>query len=136
MFGKKKRKNQNPKNGPESKKKGADFGIEPLEKRVLLSASWVDADTGESQDGPTNGDDIFTGADLLSGDAGTDIFADGGAANEGDNDSGDSSGDSSGDESSDSSRDQSRDKSGDKSVDKYVNDVDGKDGNDVLYGGE
>ncbi len=136
MFGKKKRKNQNPKNGPENKKKGADFGIEPLEKRVLLSASWVDADTGESQDGPTNGDDIFTGADLLSGDAGTDIFADGGAANEGDNDSGDSSGDSSGDESSDSSRDQSRDKSGDKSVDKYVNDVDGKDGNDVLYGGD
>ncbi|RNC81702.1 MAG: hypothetical protein ED559_07920 [Phycisphaera sp.] len=128
MFGKKKRKNQDPKNGPENKKKGADFGIEPLEKRVLLSASWVDADTGESQDGPTNGDDIFNGADLLSGDAGTDIFADGGAANEGD----DGSQDSSSDESSDSSKDSS----GDKSADKYVNDVDGKDGDDILYGGD
>jgi len=64
MFGRKKRKNQDPKNNTDAGKKRADFGIEPLEKRVLMSASWVDADTGEVQEGPTAGNDIFTGSDL------------------------------------------------------------------------
>ena len=47
---------------------------EPLERRILLSASWVDADTGESLAGPTAGDDVFHGdwrhevADGLGGD--------------------------------------------------------------------
>ncbi|GAB5495479.1 MAG: hypothetical protein Phyf2KO_05590 [Phycisphaerales bacterium] len=89
MFGKKKRKNQDPKNGPANNKKRADFGVEPLEKRVLLSASWVDADTGDSQEGPTSNNDHFTGTsgsdiadagngqDLLEGLGGNDILSGG-----------------------------------------------------------
>ncbi|MFI4892488.1 MAG: cadherin domain-containing protein, partial [Phycisphaerales bacterium JB058] len=83
MFGKKKRDRNNPGNEQSGKgKKKADFGIEPLEKRVLMSASWVDADTGEAQDGPTYEADEFQGtdmADVANGGNGDDIlFGNGG----------------------------------------------------------
>ncbi len=38
---------------------------ETLEERILLSGTWVDADSGDAMDGATDGDDIFTG---MSGD--------------------------------------------------------------------
>ncbi|MFG0252441.1 MAG: hypothetical protein ACF8NJ_06155, partial [Phycisphaerales bacterium JB038] len=47
---------------------------ESLEERILLSATWVDADSGEELDGPTDGDDLLYGsggddiADALGGD--------------------------------------------------------------------
>ncbi len=64
MFGKKKRNGNESNNAnPGKARKKADFGIEPLEKRVLMSASWVDADTGEVQDGATAHNDHFTGTD-------------------------------------------------------------------------
>ncbi len=51
------------------------FQPELLEPRILLSATWVDGDTGDLIPGPTEGDDIFTGdnqadnvADALGGD--------------------------------------------------------------------
>ncbi len=49
------------------------FAAEPLEPRILLSATWVDADTGDPLDGATGGNDAFTGdnaddiADALGG---------------------------------------------------------------------
>ena len=51
--------------------------IEPLEPRIMLSATWIDLDTGEDVDGPTDGDDIFSGSDMddiANGDAGDDIL--------------------------------------------------------------
>ncbi|MFH1746454.1 MAG: Ig-like domain-containing protein, partial [Planctomycetota bacterium] len=61
--------------GQDSKK--PTFNVESLEPRILLSASWVDADTGDVIDGPTDGDDIYMGdlADnLADGGAGDDIL--------------------------------------------------------------
>ena len=45
------------------KKKGKKptLEVEALESRILLSATWTDADTGDPLSGPTAGDDIFTG---------------------------------------------------------------------------
>ncbi len=39
------------------------FTIETLEPRILLSATWVDADTGDPLAGATEGNDVFTGDD-------------------------------------------------------------------------
>ena len=51
--------------------------IETLEPRIMLSATWVDADIGDPIDGPTEGNDIFTAdgnvddiVDALGGDDG------------------------------------------------------------------
>ena len=48
---------------------------EPLEPRIMLSGTWVDVDTNDPLDGPTTGNDSFTGTAL-------DDFADGGAGND------------------------------------------------------
>ncbi|MEM9167894.1 MAG: cadherin domain-containing protein, partial [Planctomycetota bacterium] len=65
---------------PESqdRPKQARLDVESLEKRVLLSASWVDADTGDAQDGATANSDAFSGsagADIAAGMGGEDILA-------------------------------------------------------------
>ncbi len=44
-------------------RKQADFHSEKLEERVLFSATWVDADTGEELSNSTADDDVFTGTD-------------------------------------------------------------------------
>ena len=66
---------------------------ESLEDRILLSGTWVDADTGEAIAGPTDGPDAYTGRelgdiaeaaggdDLLFGNGGDD-FLDGGAGDD------------------------------------------------------
>ncbi|MBU0638696.1 MAG: LEPR-XLL domain-containing protein, partial [Planctomycetes bacterium] len=71
----------------QKRKRKARGRIEALEQRILLSATWVDAHTGELLDGPTASDDAFTGteaadvADALDGDdvlqglAGDDILS-------------------------------------------------------------
>ena len=52
----------------------AELKVTSLEPRILLSTTWVDADSGDPQAGATEGDDIFTGdnadntADGLGGD--------------------------------------------------------------------
>ncbi|MFH2002968.1 MAG: tandem-95 repeat protein, partial [Planctomycetota bacterium] len=71
----------------ESKDKGhdsdvADPQIEALEKRIMLSATWVDTHTGDLLDDATPADDLFTGsegddlADALDGN--DDLFGHGG----------------------------------------------------------
>jgi len=35
--------------------------VETLEERILLSATWADADTGDATSGPTSGNDLMTG---------------------------------------------------------------------------
>ena len=50
-------------------------GLERLEDRILLSATWVDADTSDPLAGPTAGDDVGTGTsgeDILDGLGGDD----------------------------------------------------------------
>ena len=76
---KKNRSRGNPDNNPnalmeENGKAKASFQLEALEPRILLSATWVDADTGDAIAGATEGDDVFYGsnasdfADGLGGD--------------------------------------------------------------------
>ncbi|MCH7994235.1 MAG: tandem-95 repeat protein [Planctomycetes bacterium] len=76
---KKNRSRGNPDNNPnalmeENGKAKASFQLEALEPRILLSATWVDADTGDAIGGATEGDDVFYGsnesdfADGLGGD--------------------------------------------------------------------
>lgn len=53
----------------------ASFNLELLEPRILLSATWVDADTGDAIAGATEGDDVFNGsnqADVADGLGGAD----------------------------------------------------------------
>ncbi len=55
--------------------------IESLEPRILLSATWADADTGQAQDGPTEHADHFVGsddADIAHGLGGDDVLHGGG----------------------------------------------------------
>ncbi|MGP1273038.1 MAG: LamG-like jellyroll fold domain-containing protein, partial [Phycisphaerales bacterium] len=62
-------------NRPPQRKPRLD--VESLEKRVLMSASWVDADTGDAQSGATEGNDHFTGtdgADIAMGQGGQDLL--------------------------------------------------------------
>ena len=59
---KNKKSNKSRKNGSD-KKRRAQLQADTLEPRILLSATWVDADTGEVHDGPTEGDDIATGSE-------------------------------------------------------------------------
>ena len=69
--------------GQNAKAKGrqprkAEGKIEALEQRILLSATWVDADTGEMLDGATDADDAFTGThhtDKVDGEGGDDILS-------------------------------------------------------------
>jgi len=65
-----------------SKSQRASLSFESLEPRIMLSATWVDADTMETQSGPTADPDIFTGddaADVADGLAGDDfLFGEGG----------------------------------------------------------
>ena len=49
-------------NAPEPEKKKANFQTEKLEERVLFSATWIDADTGEEMSNSTGDDDLFTGS--------------------------------------------------------------------------
>ncbi len=55
---------------------------ETLEERILLSGTWVDADSGDPTDGATDGDDVFTGMsadDVASAMDGNDnLFGNGG----------------------------------------------------------
>ena len=56
---------------------GPSFQIETLEQRILLSATWTDADTGQVLPGPTDGDEIYTGdnaADVADALAGNDVM--------------------------------------------------------------
>ena len=58
-------------------KKKASFQTEKLEERVLFSATWVDAETGEELSNSTEDDDLFTGSedrDVAYGRAGDDIL--------------------------------------------------------------
>ena len=51
------------KNQARSEKKGlpkATFDIETLEPRILLSGTWVDADTGDPLAGATEGNDTYS----------------------------------------------------------------------------
>ncbi|MEO1717713.1 MAG: LamG-like jellyroll fold domain-containing protein, partial [Planctomycetota bacterium] len=85
MFKKRRKRKGDPKQGSD-KGRTPRFDIESLEKRVLMSASWVDADTGESQDGATiradefhgsSGNDVAdagSGNDLLFGNGGDDVL--------------------------------------------------------------
>ncbi|RME37935.1 MAG: hypothetical protein D6788_08445 [Planctomycetota bacterium] len=78
-----------------AKPKRPSLTTEALERRILLSATWVDAHTGDALDGPTEGHDLYTGTDHgdvasalggddtlmglkgddhLSGDAGNDVL--------------------------------------------------------------
>lgn len=55
----------------------AQFRAEALEPRILLSATWVDSDTGEAQNGATNQADTFHGSsndDTALGRAGDDTL--------------------------------------------------------------
>ncbi|MCA9278856.1 MAG: cadherin domain-containing protein [Phycisphaerales bacterium] len=47
----------------ESSKRGPSLSSEQLESRILLSATWVDADSLDDLDDATGGDDIYTGDD-------------------------------------------------------------------------
>ena len=61
----------------ENQQKKPSFDAEALEPRILLSATWVDADTGDVHDGPTDGSDHFIGSDLADaahGHAGADLM--------------------------------------------------------------
>ena len=63
--------------GQKEEKPKPSFEIESLEPRILLSATWVDADTGDALDGATDGGDSFTGtaeADIADGLAGDDVM--------------------------------------------------------------
>ncbi|MEL7485178.1 MAG: hypothetical protein AAFN41_12620, partial [Planctomycetota bacterium] len=85
MF-KKRRNRKNDRQSSNDKGRSPRFDIESLEKRVLMSASWVDADTGDAQDGPTSEGDQFNGSsgndvadagsgnDLLFGNGGDDVL--------------------------------------------------------------
>ena len=53
------------------------FSAEELEKRVLYSATWIDADTAESLEDGTDGNDVFfgtSGNDQALGGGGNDLF--------------------------------------------------------------
>lgn len=88
MFGRKNR-NTRKRAGGGSPPSKPSLRAESLEDRILLSGTWVDADTGETIAGPTDGADAFTGHelgeiaeagagdDLLFGNGGDD-FLDGG----------------------------------------------------------
>ncbi|MBN2295031.1 MAG: hypothetical protein JXM70_21560, partial [Pirellulales bacterium] len=58
----------------EEQKTTAPLKVNTLEPRILLSATWVEADTGAEHEGPTEGDDVFHGddadnlADAMGGD--------------------------------------------------------------------
>ncbi|MCH7926071.1 MAG: cadherin-like domain-containing protein, partial [Planctomycetes bacterium] len=55
----------------------ASSKLELLEPRILLSATWVDAGTGDAIAGATEGDDVFTGtdqADVADGLGGDDVL--------------------------------------------------------------
>lgn len=75
-----------PGSGPEPqdarpKRPKATLRPESLEDRILLSGTWVDADSGEAIAGPTDGADAFTGdelADIVEAGAGDDILLGGG----------------------------------------------------------
>ena len=60
----------------------ASLEVDALEPRILLSATWIDADTGDAQDSSTQADDIGTGdgaSDYMYGQGGDDqIFGGGG----------------------------------------------------------
>ncbi|MEQ8845791.1 MAG: tandem-95 repeat protein [Phycisphaerales bacterium] len=67
-------------NGDIARKK-AGLRPESLEDRILLSGTWVDADSGEAIAGPTEGADAFTGdelANIAEGRGGDDILFGGG----------------------------------------------------------
>jgi len=75
--------------GSNGKRRRAALTLEMLEPRILLSATWVDADTGISQSGADEGNDVYTGTsendsanglsgnDILSGLAGDDTLSGG-----------------------------------------------------------
>ncbi|MBI4719590.1 MAG: LEPR-XLL domain-containing protein [Planctomycetes bacterium] len=53
------------------------FSSETLEPRILLSATWVDTDSGEAQSGAENGNDVYTGTsgdDTADGLGGNDVL--------------------------------------------------------------
>lgn len=73
----KQQKQQQNKNDAPKPSQKPTFESEPLEPRVLLSATWVDADTDDVLDGATDGNDHFTGSDardVADGTAGNDIL--------------------------------------------------------------
>lgn len=46
---------------PKDKTQKPQLEIESLKQRIILSATWVDTDTGATIDDPTEGDDVFVG---------------------------------------------------------------------------
>ncbi|GIW73696.1 MAG: hypothetical protein KatS3mg103_0218 [Phycisphaerales bacterium] len=52
--------------GADRRKGSPSLRPESLEDRILLSGTWVDADTGEAIAGPTDGHDVYTGDELAN----------------------------------------------------------------------
>lgn len=84
-MGKKKKRQQDPSatNPAGSAAKRGKLSSEQIEPRILLSATWIDADTSVEQPDATDGDDIFLGEDgndSAAGGAGADVLDGGGGA--------------------------------------------------------
>ncbi len=63
---------------PSRKPRKPALAIETLEPRILMSATWVDADTGAAQSGAETGNDAYTGTsgnDTADGLAGNDLLS-------------------------------------------------------------
>ncbi len=75
----KRRSGSGKKKGNQSNKTpdSASLDIEALEPRILLSATWVDADTGDPLDGATEGNDSSTGTDGADGLSDDDLMSGG-----------------------------------------------------------
>ncbi|MBK8915973.1 MAG: LEPR-XLL domain-containing protein [Phycisphaerales bacterium] len=62
------------------RRREAGFRVETLEQRILMSATWADAETGEAQSGATGDADVYSGSnndDVADGGGGNDVMSGG-----------------------------------------------------------